>query len=437
MQGRLARISSVFWGQVIVALAAFAGIRTYTELMDKADFGQAMLLTGLIALVDSIVLMSLNQTLLSRCGPVRCKEQRRNLSAGLALHMVRAILVVTPLFCVALAAGLALAGGDPYWALLVLPVAAYLVTESLKFSALSLIVLDRRYGTYSLWTGGEALLTLAGIALSLWFWRADAAGFVVGQTAARAVSTALFMLALSPGHLRAVDPRPAQAELRRAIAYGRPVALMGPLGWISTYLDRYILGALLGTGATGAYVAVTGLVARPFGLTTSVLSNYFRPLYFQGTLASEGSRGCHRILRDWLLAALGIGLMGVLAFWLLGDVIVRLMLAADFREGAPLLLVLFGLSQAFAIATHAADNAMLALRCSGRLLRLQVLLSVGTLVLIPLGIVSGGLVGGVIGRILAEALKLGVTTALAVTLINKMDGMAGVLEPDSAKDDTR
>ncbi|WP_176695461.1 lipopolysaccharide biosynthesis protein [Phaeobacter sp. B1627] len=428
MGKQLARIASVFWGQVIVALAAFAGIRTYTELMDKVDFGQAMLLAGLIALLDSIILMSLNQTLMSRCGPVECKETRRHISIGLALYVVRMVLVVIPVACLAVMAGL-----NSFWALLLLSVGIYLISEALKFSALSLIVLDRRYGIYSFWTAGEALITLAGISLSLWFWRADAIGFVLGQTAARAVNTALFMLLLAPGHLRSVDLKLAQKELAPALAYGRPVALMGPLGWISTYLDRYILGAFLGTGATGAYVAVTGLVARPFALTTSVLSNYFRPLYFQGSLASEGAKGCYRILRTWLLAALGIGLMGVLAFWVLGDFIVRIMLAADFREGAHLLLVLFGLSQTFAIATHAADNAMLALRCSGRLLQIQILLSIGTLVLIPVGIVSWGLVGGVIGRIFAEALKLGVTTAIAVRLIKKMDGMAGVLDVDTAE----
>jgi O-antigen/teichoic acid export membrane protein len=417
---RLAKMGEVFWGQAVVAVATFAGIRLYTEILTKAEFGHSMLVMGLIALLDSLMGMALSQTILSRCGAHEDREHRRHLSIGLAWLLGRNVALVA--LGVSAILGIAALCGwvSPLWIVAPIVGLVYVLAEFAKHSLLTLIILDRDYRRYSAWTAGEAILTLICTSLTLIFWRADAVGYIAGYVVSRVISATLFLLLFSAGrHLKRFDPAIARADAQQALSYGAPVSMMGPLGWVATYLDRYVLGAMLGAAATGTYAAATGLVSRPYALTTSVLSNYFRPLYYQPGLDEAGPAGRRRILRDWAASALIIGGAGAAAFALLGGLIANIMLAPDYRAGAPTLMAIFAVSQMLAIGTHSADNAVLALRGSGILLKVQIALSVATLVLIPLGIVVGGLLGGAIGRCLAEAVKFTVTAILAMRMIDR------------------
>lgn len=421
------RIANVFWGQIIVGLTALLSIRIYTEMLSPVEFGTTMLVLGVVALFDSFSVMALNQTLLSRCGPHSESEKRRQISIGLSWAYLKWAVPSGALLALLGSAVMIGLGYQKIWAIIPALIILYIVAETSKASLINLIVIERRYGHYSAWIVGEGVFVLIGTVSALHMWHADAIGFLAGYVLSRLISTSFFIVALSPTHLRMVDLDQTHEEIRSALTYGIPVAFMGPLGWISTYLDRYILGGLLGVAATGVYVAVTGLVGRPYAMVTAVLSNYFRPFYFQSSLTHEGAQGCLRILFNWVRASLLIGLTGTLAVALLGDWIANIMLAEAFREGAPLLMVLFALSHTLSNTTHAADNAILALRGSRQLLRVQIILSFGSLSLIPAGIILGGVVGGLIGRCLAEAVKLSVVMLLAIRMIRRTDGMLGVL----------
>lgn len=414
---KLSRILNVLWGQIIVALIAFTSIRIYTELLDKSEFGKAMLMLGAIAFLDSIAGMALGQTLMSRCGPIRDKELRRQLSLGLGTLAFSAVVGIFLILTIILFMTSALGLSEWQTLFLVPIIILYLGAEFLKQTALTLEILDRHYGRTSIWMAGDATVTLICSTVVLWLWRVDAIGLFAGYLAGRAIGAALFIGVLTPRHVRRFSISHARAEWLEALAYGIPISLMGPLGWISTYVDRYIIAALLGTVATGTYAAATGMVARPYALTTSVLSNYFRPLYYLPELERDGAKGRRRILLNWLASSLAIGGLGAMAFLMLGPWIAQMLLAPDYREGAPLLMALLALSQTFAITTHSADNAVLALRGSKKLLSVQIGLSVVTLILIPVGILLGGVVGGLGGRITAEAIKLLVTWRLSLRMI--------------------
>lgn len=418
--GRAKKLLDIFWGQVVVAAATFAGIRFYTEVLNKAEFGHAMLAMGFIALLDSISGMALSQTLLSRCGGHEDREHRRQLSIGLAWLLGQKVILVAAVTALSLA-GASLCGWiSPLWVGAPLALGLYLLGEFAKHSLLTLLILERDYRRYAAWMSGEAILAFVCTALALVFWRSDALGYIGGYLASRIISTLLFLSVFSAGgHLRRFDLNIARADVRQALSYGAPVSFMGPLGWVATYLDRYILGAMLGAAATGTYAAATGLVARPYALTTAVLSNYFRPLYYQPGLDAFSSGERRQILRNWAAAAFVVGGGGALAFAGLGGLIATIMLAPDYRAGAPLLMAVFAISQTLAIATHSADNAVLALRGTAILLKFQIVLSVVTLFLIPLGIVMGGLLGGLIGRGLAEAVKFTAIALLALRMIDQ------------------
>ena len=238
---RVARIASVFWGQVIVALTTLAGIRIYTEILGPAEFGTTMLVLGAVALFDSFGVMALNQTLLSRCGPYSDSEKRRQISVGLSWVFLKWAGPTCALLTLGVTTVMIALGYPPDWALLPALMVVYIVAETGKSSLINLIVLERRYGRYSAWIGGEAVLSLLGTVTALFVWRADAIGFLTGYVLSRFISAAVFIAAFSPAHLRSVDLVQTRDEIHPALIYGIPVAMMGPLGWISTYLDRYIL----------------------------------------------------------------------------------------------------------------------------------------------------------------------------------------------------
>lgn len=411
-KSRFGSVVNVIWGQGFVAATTLVGMRLYTELLEPRDFGAAMIALGLLVLFDSIGVMALNQTLLSQCGAHQDRNKQRCISAALSRLFLKWALPIGASAALALAIILSRVADDRLWMLLPGLAIIYLIAETIRVSVLSLVTLNRQYGRYSIWLSGEAAITLAGTVLTILIWRQDEIGFLAGYAFSRAISCASLTLFFSPGQVHDLIKQGKSENTRTALRYGLPVALMGPLGWVSSYLDRYILGALLGVSTTGSYVAATGMVARPYSLLTATLSNYFRPLYFEHSARQDKSGRVVRVFIQWTASAMCLGLVGVVLLGLISTWLSTLLLAKEYRPGAPLLMTLFALSQTAAITTHAADNAILALGRSRELLRTQTVLSATTLLLIPIGIIAGGVIGGIVGRCSAECVKMVVTMLL-------------------------
>jgi O-antigen/teichoic acid export membrane protein len=405
-------------GQIVVAAASLAGIRVYTELLSRAEFGLAMMAMGIVAFFDGLIVMALNQTLLSVCARIDGVDRQRQVAVGLAFRLFRALaLVLAPLAALALS----LAAAFPIDTVFVFAPAlalAYYAEELAKTSMLSPLVVRREYFRFSLWQATEAVVTLALTGLSLAFVRADAFGFLLGLIAARVFTTSLFLCVFFGGrYFVAVDLAAAKPHLATAVGYGAPVSAMAPVGWVGSYLDRYVISAFGGLASTGVYTAVAGLVGRPYGITTVILTNYFRPLLFQGCELQEGMRERRRVQWRWIVAAGVIGVSGAVAFSFLSGVISTLVLAREYRDGAPAIMIVLSLAQTFAIMTHAVDNAVLSTGASARLLRMQVWLVIVALILVPLWTLRFGALGAAIGRLLSEAVKFGATTMMSRRLL--------------------
>ena len=132
-------------GQLVVAVSSLVGLRLYTEMLDRSEFGVAMMAVGGVALLDGVVVMALNQTLLSICAEIDEPERRRQVSVGLSLRAFGAVAVCLAPLAVAMPVagsefGLdALMRASPALAL------AYLGEEIAKTSMLApLIARDRK-----------------------------------------------------------------------------------------------------------------------------------------------------------------------------------------------------------------------------------------------------------------------------------------------------
>jgi O-antigen/teichoic acid export membrane protein len=56
----------------------------------------------------------------------------------------------------------------------------------------------------------------------------------------------------------------------------KPIMMMGILGWISGFADRYIIAGALNVIQTGYYSVSTGLVGRPYNVISGALTVYFK-----------------------------------------------------------------------------------------------------------------------------------------------------------------
>lgn len=402
------KIFNVIWGQLFVAIVTFGSIRFYTELMTPAAFGTAMLGLGILALVDGVFPMAISQTQIALCAPIDDTRIRRRLSIGLSVLFIR---LVAPAFAVAILVAVMISvllkSALPFF--VVVAITAYVFTEALKSSALTTLILERNYFRQSTWNFGEVLISFI-LVVSVLHFSSEWISFLATYIGARICCTFLFLYRYQGRtFLIAGDVELAKLHLKAALQHGLPVSAMGPIGWISAFLDRFIIGALLGTSATGAYVAATGLVGKPYALTTTILSNYFRPQLY---LSSPVSGGRKNITLKWVIAAAFIGLSGAICILIIAPLLLPWLLASQYRDGAVAIMFTYAIAQTVSIMTHALDNNLLASGRSRSMLATQLGMSIATLSIIPLGTVVFGPIGATIARCLAEVGKFFVTWLL-------------------------
>lgn len=401
----LRALRDIIWsasGQIVVALCAFSSLRLFTELMSKAEFGRAMVAAGALALLDGVLVMALNQSLLPLCA-ARWADAGApaadRLAAQLAFYLWRRVARALIVLAIA-AAPIALVLGDQLW---LTPAFAliYLGEAFVKTAQTSPLAARRAYAALAIWGSCEAIVTLAATTALLRFLRADATHYLVGLLLSRllvtgAITTLRGAWSIAPTARTA----PPSAAVTALWAQGLPLSALAPLGWIACFLDRYAVATAAGVGAAGVYVAVSGLATRPYATLTAILTQFFRPRLYDDKSSSSST------LALWLGTATLIGLLGAAAVSWLGRGVISLALAPDFRVGAKPILIVLCLAQSCAIACHALDNALIAQRASATLLGGQTAGVVAMVIFTPLGALHGGGFGAALGRLAAEAFKL-------------------------------
>lgn len=412
----------MIWGQVLVGALSFLGVRLYTELLNSSEFGTAMLLMGGIAFIDGLSGMAFNQTLLAQSSKISDRQSRYSYAVGLFFSYSNALLRVGAGVG---AAALTLALMDYLslrWVIALVLIFPYLVSECAKFAITSQLTIEKKYSKLSIWTSCEAFIGLLVSSTLLVLTTSDAITFITSYFLARVISSAAgIWLFGEHGNVFKNYDKTSREKVREALKYAAPVALMAPLGWVSAFLDRYVLGVMLGSGAVGSYVAATSLLSRPYALLSSFFSTYFRPKIYQQNdpICGGGMEGLKKIVLIWACWALLLGCLGACLVSFFGDWISLAFLARAYREEAVQIMPLFAASLVFSIMTHAPDNALLAAGMSKPLLRLQVVMSILSLIAIPIGVALSGLLGGLYAKFGCEAAKFIATLIWARWLLSR------------------
>jgi len=238
----------------------------------------------------------------------------------------------------------------------------------------------------------EAVLLLAATYVALRV-TASLTAFMLGQ--ALAMGAVVVLLLVTQPAARAAF-RHLQGSTggfgAKAWAYGAPFAPMSVLTWFANLGDRYMLGALLGAGAAGRYIAPFSIASRGMVLGNSALTDVFRPVLFDAENRRD-ARAARKAFRLWLLASLLVSFAGVLVVYFLGTWIAGWLLAPEYRLGAVSIMLWVSVGYTVAGLTQIVECRLMSFGHTGRLLLPMALGALANLVFSVLLIRSNGIIG--------------------------------------------
>lgn len=312
--------------QVLAAAGHLTGIRILTEILPTDVFGTFFLLYGAVVLIATAIANPTMQALL-RFYPEYYSQGRGFLPRVVARRQIlKLILWILPVILLGIAYFLLREKG---YGLTVLSLIALAMTEITRTQSLVLLNATRAQRVYGVWVAleGWSRPLFAG-ALVIYF-NASVQLVILGYLAATALIL-LLMQRFVPKDDRNVG-YPEGDIVDRFWKYTLPILPLGFLGWISGVADRYILGVLLTVADVGTYVAIYGVVSKPFLQVGSTIELAIRPRYYQVLRAGDRTHVL-RIERRWLLLVALASVSGILVTFLFHKQISLLLLGEHYRS---------------------------------------------------------------------------------------------------------
>jgi len=368
-------------GQILSAIGALVSIRIMTELLAPREFGQLTLLLGVAALALGL---SANPSLqaIMRYYPDWSNADNIGTLRRVGARMIARFVGVAAILLAGgwLAAG-HLIGGAWFTGLLI---ASVLIIDSVRSFELTLLNAARRQRDAAMIYTADAwsrpLMAIAAVFVFGPNANAALAGYILGS--GLVVATAVLTIRPEKIGREAWASRGEQhRELARTISrYALPLAPLAIFGWISGVGDRYVIGGMMSLEAAGLYAAAYGLASRPFLMLASIVEMTMRPSLYNAIAANDLPHTA-RAKRTWVLLVSAGAAAGVLAFYLLSNVVGNLLLGAEYRLATALMPVvalgyaLYVVSNVFSRFCYAFDDtrAVLILTVAGSIAGLAVL----------------------------------------------------------------
>ena len=224
-----------------------------------------------------------------------------------------------------LGAAVALGGGGPWWAtwlLLWLAAALLAVVAALQAALQAEQSHWRDLAVSATASGARTMAPLLGyVAWGGGSWLALAAGFEVYAVLAVAVGWWMLRPRLQP---RDRGLREAQVP---ATYTGPLFAVLALAGWATVGLNRWIVGVGFGTEVAGYFTLAGNMAQVVTAMVGVVFLQFFQPGFFAAASEEPGKRRAlaRRVDRVaagyWLVAVAGVGLLHVVAPWLVGSLV--------------------------------------------------------------------------------------------------------------------
>lgn len=392
-------------GYAVASIIGLVGVRVLTELVPPDVFGEGSLWLGVVALWGNIFLAPFTSTQVKYHTVYRENRLAEAFTALMSKWIMAAALTSGVIGIVAYALVNWAVEQSINLALLVV-LLAILMINAIRNVRLNRLNAERRQGRYAAWLATEAVLVIVVTAVCLWVFP-TVVSFLVGQLAGIGLALLGFGILFYPHSaarettaLSALQQRTLRGRVRR---YGIPFAAFSVLGWLSHQAERYVLAAFASLAPVGLYAAAFTLGSRPMLLVSGVLNDLLRPVLFDAENGGNRQKG-ERVFVTWLSVTAAVGLLIVGGYWLLGEWIISLLLAEQYRSGAHAILMWVGGAYALYGLILVFENRMFSVGASRTLLIPQLAGAAGNilcaLVLVPWQ--------GVVGAAQANALSFGI-----------------------------
>jgi O-antigen/teichoic acid export membrane protein len=352
--------------QAAVALLGIVTLRAYTEFAPAAVFGASSLIVNALTLGQTVFVAGFTAVQLRYYSMAEAEGFGDGLSRD-AMKLSLAATTLLAVLAIAVWAALRAAGTFAYGWNIVGGGIAWLFAMTLRNVLMSRIQARRRQVTYASLQIVEAVLLLAATVIALRF-SATVESYLLGQSVAVAVFVVIIaMLDTGAVAILRLQPWEWSPFPRDRWRYGLPFVPLSFLSWLANLADRYILAGLMSVESAGRYVAPSSISSRALLLMNTSLCDLFRPHLFEASNRA-GVHEARRILGLWLMCSAAVSGTALAAVYFGGDLIVRLMLAPAYRDGAATIMLWIVGAYAISGITQILETYILSLGFSGRLL---------------------------------------------------------------------
>jgi O-antigen/teichoic acid export membrane protein len=375
----------------------------YSELMTPNQLGKAMLAFGGMALFDALISASISQVIFYFGSKEKLKyrvyekiKDIRRYSVFLGGGLIFGITLLLVLFPEI---------KNQKWIFVILVLLCYFAIEPSKSSLFSFLNVNASRSRYGVQVMIDAVFAFVMIFLAL-LYEPHWVFLILGMISARffAIFTNSLLLKKTVKNLPVFENEDIEIGGKEIYKRAQPIMLMGILGWITAYADRYIIAGTLNIIQTGYYSVASGLVGKPYNVVTSAYTAYFKPSLFKA-YSESNRKEINKNVLQWLLGALIIGIIGAVLFVFFGEFVVKLLLAAEYRGHVENILWVLALTTTFTIAIHAFDNKFLAAGKGNNLFWMQLWIAPVSLLLIGIGSYCYGMLGAVYGKLISSIVQ--------------------------------
>ena len=385
-------LSSAVWiigGTALTALGTLVGVRVLTQFLTPAVYGVVSLALGMSALAISLVSTPLTQAAIHYYPSVTAQGSARDLLASLQ----RCFLKMAPwLLGAVLIGGAAFVGWGGGSLLLVVLLVLMLACDCWRSANVSLLNAARRNRHYALWvtadTWARPLVAAAAVLLV-----GRTPEIVLGAyVVTAAILIALFSRNIWPTEPGTVTGPEASKQLdARMWTYAVPLIPMGIIGWASNLGDRYVIGGILSVADAGLYAAIYGMSYAPFTLVGGTVELALRPVH-QAAVSRGDHAKARSLFRMWVATVAGIGVVGVIIYSFGHPLLAILFVGKNFRSGSEL-MPWIGAGYAIRATSYVFERVCYAYGQTRRVLTVQLIAVVATVICTPLGVLTLGLKG--------------------------------------------
>lgn len=339
MKSLLKDVSWTSTGQVINVGVALVTLKVWAVYLTPAELGLMALIISTASILAGIAVDPLVRAMLVRYSVhAEAGKDKEFRTVGWAII---ARVVVLTIFAIVLIGVATCHFLELHWSTPLL-VAGLFAVDARRYFEQTLLAARRRQQLVAMISVGDVCFRLAFLLLFLESLGSSAYVAVAGNLFGALIVLTLLLVMTRSGDSPRISQiaRGVDEQVRKEVMQiAWPIVPSNILANVSEMSSRYIIAAMLGLHQAGIFVAVYGLVKRPFGMLSDIGFMAMLPAYSEA-LAKHQTNEAARIRFIWFGGIVSLSIIGVALFYLLDDLIVAALLSENFGTASEYILTI-------------------------------------------------------------------------------------------------